>query len=125
MGAVEALLSWQRVLVDGSSMTPTLLPGDVVLVRHGAAVRPGAVVLGRFRSRPDLAVIKRVSGPGSGGWMLTSDNRLAGADSRQYGIADVSAVAVRVWHRGAARRREGLLRRLLGHRLAAAPPEGL
>ena len=84
-------------------MTPTLLPGDRVLVRHGAPIRPGALVLARFRSRPELLVVKRAVGEAAGsrgGWLLASDNAGQGSDSRQYGVADVLARVVRVWRRG-------------------------
>lgn len=81
-------------------MLPTLLPGDWLLVRHGAPVRPGAIVLARFRRRPDLLVVKRAVAEQDGGWLLASDNAGQGSDSRQYGVADVLAPAVRVWHRG-------------------------
>jgi SOS-response transcriptional repressor LexA len=106
-------------------MTPTLLPGDLVLVRHGAPVRPGAVVLARFRGRPELLVIKRAVRPAPDGWLLASDNARAGADSRQHGVAEVDAVAVRTWPLGRGRSPERLLRRRLGRPLAPAPPEGL
>lgn len=96
---MQALLPWQRVRVEGSSMTPTLLPGDWLLVRHGARVRPGAIVLARFRRRPDLLVIKRAVAEQDGGWLLASDNAGQGSDSRQYGVADVLARVVRVWRR--------------------------
>ncbi len=78
-------------------MTPTLLPGDWLLVRHSARVRPGALVLARFRRRPDLLVIKRAVAEQDGGWLLASDNARQGSDSRQYGVADVLATVVRVW----------------------------
>src|SRR5581483_3347043 len=81
--SMQALLSWQRIRITGHSMTPTLLPGDLVLVRHGARVRPGAVVLASFRSRPELLVIKRAVRAEAGGWLLASDNPRAGSDSRQ------------------------------------------
>ncbi|MEO6503324.1 MAG: S24 family peptidase [Jatrophihabitantaceae bacterium] len=97
---MQALLPWQRVRVQGSSMTPTLLPGDWLLVRHEAPVSPGALVLARFRSRPELLVIKRAVAEQDGGWLLASDNPGQGSDSRQYGVADVLATAVRVWRRG-------------------------
>ncbi len=120
---MQALIPWQWVRVVGYSMTPTLLPGDWVLVRHGAAVRPGAIVLGRFRQRPDLAVIKRAVGERDGGWLLASDNAREGSDSRRYGVADVQATAVRIWHRGtpvtdSPRRRRELRRRWWGTRPA-------
>lgn len=81
-------------------MAPTLLPGDWVLVRHGARVRPGSLVLARFRRRPDLLVVKRAVAESDGGWLLASDNARQGSDSRQYGVADVLAAVVRVWPRG-------------------------
>jgi Peptidase S24-like len=87
------LLPWQFIRVDGPSMTPTLLPGDLVLVSHAAPVRVGAVVLARFRGRPSLLVVKRVRGVAAGQWLLASDNAVAGSDSRQHGPAEVLAVA--------------------------------
>ena len=92
--------------VHGDSMRPTLRPGDRLLVRYGARVHPGSVVLARF---PDgtLAVKRaheRRTTPGGGsGWWLLSDDPSTGVDSRHRGpVADdrVLAVAVaRVWPR--------------------------
>lgn len=87
----RALLPWQWVRVSGPSMVPTLRHGDVVVVRHGAAVRPGDVVIARFRSMPDRLVIKRAGRAVDGGWWLTSDNSAVAGDSEQHGVADVSA----------------------------------
>jgi len=84
-------------------MTPTLVPGDLVLVRHGMTVSGGVIVLARFRSRPELAVIKRAVRERDGGWLLASDNPRAGSDSRQYGVADVEACARWILRRGQAR----------------------
>lgn len=85
-------------------MEPTLSPGDLLLVRHGAEVRTGLLVLARF---PDGAlVVKRVAGPrasrtGTPGWWLLSDNPAEGVDSRHRGaIAAEHVVAVvraRLW----------------------------
>jgi nickel-type superoxide dismutase maturation protease len=104
MPGMSYLLPWQFVRVSGQSMTPALLPGDRVLVRHGAPVVAGAVVLARFRSRPDLLVIKRAARSSDGGWFVVSDNPAAGSDSRQYGTADVHARAVLIWPGQLARR---------------------
>ena len=85
-------------IVDGPSMLPTLRPGDCVLVRRGARVRPGDVVVARFASRPDLLVVKRVVRPHGGGWWVQGDNPEAGDDSRRYGPAEVvGRVALRWW----------------------------
>jgi phage repressor protein C with HTH and peptisase S24 domain len=122
---MQALLSWQRIRITGHSMTPTLLPGDLVLVRHGAPVRPGVIVLARFVSRPELLVIKRAVRSAPGGWLLASDNPRAGSDSRQHGVAEVLAVAARVWQRGPGRSADPLVRRWLGRPVGAPPPDGL
>jgi phage repressor protein C with HTH and peptisase S24 domain len=80
----------RAVLVHGPSMVPTLRHGDAVLVRPGSArIRPGDVVVARFRTRPDLLVVKRAVRPYEGGWWLESDNALVTDDSRAHGAADV------------------------------------
>jgi len=102
-----ALLPWQFVHVSGPSMVPTLYDGDTVVVRHGAPIRPQDVVLARFRSMPDLAVVKRAVRVVDAGWWLASDNDLADGDSRTHGVADVTARVVLRRPRGGL-----LLRRL-------------
>jgi phage repressor protein C with HTH and peptisase S24 domain len=88
------LLPWQRVEVSGPSMSPTLRDGDVVVVRHGARIRPGDIVLARFRSLPDRLVVKRAARRTGDGWWLASDNTFAGGDSETHGSADVLARVV-------------------------------
>jgi phage repressor protein C with HTH and peptisase S24 domain len=84
-------------------MVPTVRHGDALLVRRGGrAVRAGDVVVARFRSRPELLVIKRAVRPHQGGWWLQSDNALTADDSRLYGTADViGRVVCRWWPRPA------------------------
>jgi phage repressor protein C with HTH and peptisase S24 domain len=86
-------LRWQlplfAVLVSGPSMAPALRAGDALLVRRGGRVRAGDVVVARFRSRPELLVVKRAVREQDGGWWLRGDNELIGDDSRTYGVADV------------------------------------
>jgi phage repressor protein C with HTH and peptisase S24 domain len=77
------------VLVQGPSMAPTLRHGDAVVVRRGGRVTAGDVVVARFRTRPDLLVVKRAVRPHEGGWWLRSDNEFVTDDSRAYGAADV------------------------------------
>jgi phage repressor protein C with HTH and peptisase S24 domain len=100
-----AVLPWQRVRVSGPSMSPTLRDGDVVVVRHGARIRPGDVVLARFRDLPDRPVLKRVAKHCDDGWWLVSDNSAAGGDSSVHGVADVQARVVFRWRRGSWPRR--------------------
>ena len=87
-------------------MRPTLAPGDRLLVRYAADVRPGALVLARF---PDgTLVVKRATEAretrdGRPAWWLSSDNPSQGVDSRHRGpiaAEDVLGVArLRAWPR--------------------------
>ncbi|MCH1866619.1 S24/S26 family peptidase [Nocardioides sp. CFH 31398] len=92
--------------VRGDSMRPGLRPGDLLLVRYGARVRPGAVVLARFADGTlavKRAAERRPTRTGEEGWWLLSDAPDVGVDSRHRGpvpAVDVTGVAlVRVWPR--------------------------
>lgn len=87
-------------------MRPLLAEGDRLLVRYGAPVRPGSVVVARF---PDGAVVvkravdeRRTTG-GRRAWWLLSEDPDAGVDSRHRGPVpadDVLGTAVlRLWPR--------------------------
>lgn len=87
-------------------MTPTLEPGDRLLVRYGAAVAAGDLVLARLAD--GTLAVKRASyaattGTGAPGWFLLSDNPDQGVDSRHRGpVAEDAVLAVvraRVWPR--------------------------
>lgn len=94
------------VLVAGTSMVPTLLPGDALLVwrgfsARGPRVRAGDLVVARFRVGQQRLVVKRAvrrcPGPG-GGWWLLGDNPAHSDDSRGYGAGDVTArIVLRYW----------------------------
>jgi phage repressor protein C with HTH and peptisase S24 domain len=91
-------LPWFAVLVHGPSMAPTLHAGDALLVRRGGRVRAGDIVVARFRSRPDLLVVKRAVREQDGGWWVRGDNAFGTDDSRVYGVADViGRVLCRYW----------------------------
>jgi phage repressor protein C with HTH and peptisase S24 domain len=89
------------VAVRGPSMVPALRDGDALIaVIGGRRINPGDLVLARFRSRPDLLVVKRAVREESGGWWLQGDNPFATDDSRTYGTADVEGrVVARYWPR--------------------------
>ena len=109
---------WGLAKVRGQSMTPTLYPGDRLLIRYRRRPRPGALVLARF---PDgTLAVKRVhearsTSSGRPGWWLLSDNEADGVDSRHRGpVADeavLGVVLLRVWPRP-GRLRLGRSRRL-------------
>jgi len=88
------------VLVKGPSMAPALRHGDALLVWRGNHARPGRMVVARFRSRPDLLVVKRAVREQDGGWWVRGDNEFVTDDSRVYGVADViGRVLLRYWPR--------------------------
>jgi phage repressor protein C with HTH and peptisase S24 domain len=87
------------IRVAGPSMVPTLRSGDVVLVSCSADVRPGDIVVARYRSMPGVLVVKRAACRRAGGWELASDNPSAGGDSSVHGVADVMGRAVLRWRR--------------------------
>lgn len=111
-------------------MVPTLMSGDVLLVRRfapptrvgadfptadgGAGVGAvGRVVVGRFRSLPATLVVKRAAGMRGGGWVLRSDNPYAGGDSSVHGVADIEGLVVLRWRLHPGRRPAvGLPRRI-------------
>jgi signal peptidase I len=84
-------------------MSPTVRSGDRLLVRRvplGGAVRAGDVVLARFPTRPELLVVKRVTGAVPGGHWVQGDNPLVTDDSRAFGPAVVvGRVVLRLWPR--------------------------
>ncbi len=87
-----AWLGWARVLVRGPSMSPVLGDGDVLLVRLGASVRPGEVVLVRWTARPGQLSVKRAARPHADGWWVLGDNPDGSTDSRMLGAAHVVGV---------------------------------
>jgi peptidase S24-like protein len=90
----------RAVGVSGPSMVPALRHGDALLAYPVRRPRPGAVVIARFRSRPDLLVVKRAVREAGDGWWLEGDNPLVADDSRRYGPADVlGRVLLRYWPR--------------------------
>ncbi|MEU8652974.1 nickel-type superoxide dismutase maturation protease [Streptomyces sp. NPDC048737] len=71
--------------VTGPSMVPTLHHGDQLVVRYGARVRPGDVIVLRHPFQQDLLVVKRAVERRDGGWWVLGDNVFAGGDSTDYG----------------------------------------
>lgn len=75
-------------------MSPTLRPGDCLLVRCGGPVRPGDLVVVTLPGRP--LGIKRAVRRVADGWWIEGDNPGASTDSRHFGPVSESAVRARV-----------------------------
>ncbi|MEU4229811.1 S24 family peptidase [Nonomuraea sp. NPDC026600] len=90
-----------RVRVEGDSMRPALVDGDWLLVRRGAAVHPGDLVVAWLPGGPDRLIVKRARWHGDGGWWLESDNQRASGrrDSWDFGPVNeiVGRVVLRYW----------------------------
>jgi nickel-type superoxide dismutase maturation protease len=66
--------SLTTVEVTGDSMAPALRAGDRLVVRLGAGVRAGDVVVARHAG---VLIVKRVFRRAADGWWLESDNQKA------------------------------------------------
>lgn len=82
--------------VTGPSMVPTLRHGDFLVVRYGARIRPGDVVVLRHPFQQDLLVVKRAVERREGGWWVLGDNAYAGGDSTDYGAVPQELILGRV-----------------------------
>ncbi len=110
IGAALGFLGWQAlrhldaVEVSGRSMTPTLEPGDRLLVETWSfgrrAPRVGDVVIAPDPRVPTRELVKRVAAIGDGRVALRGDSAKS-TDSRRFGtvaLTDVRArAAIRYW----------------------------
>ncbi|WP_329364470.1 nickel-type superoxide dismutase maturation protease [Streptomyces sp. NBC_01483] len=92
----RAVLPFGAAEVRGPSMVPTLQHGDRLVVRYGARVRPGDVVVLRHPFQQDLLVVKRIVERREGGWWVLGDNAYAGGDSTDYGTVPEDLVLGKV-----------------------------
>lgn len=73
--------------IEGSSMLPTLRPGDKVLIDPKAIVRVGDIVLTSHPFRSSIRTIKRLrSIEPDGRLFLIGDNAAESTDSRTFGL---------------------------------------
>ncbi|MFZ1485916.1 S24 family peptidase [Nostocoides sp.] len=101
---------FRLVQVAGHSMEPTLCPGDLLLVRVGAPVRPDRIAVVQLppdaHGQPRPVAVKRVTGHDPADptrWWVERDNPRVGVDSWLVGSlhpTEVLAIAVmRLWPR--------------------------
>lgn len=106
LGALR-LAGIRRVVVEGRSMAPTLLPGDRLLVVRARRLCPGDLVAVPDPRRQQRLLVKRVAATSGGFVELRGDNRDASTDSRVFGDVPERLVRGRVVRRYAPPHRRG------------------
>jgi nickel-type superoxide dismutase maturation protease len=96
-----------RVVVEDWSMSPTLWPGDRLLVATWLGPRVGDVVLARDPEAPTRLLVKRVAAARGGAYDLRGDSTADSRDSRAFGPLPRRLIVGRVVWRYAPPGRRG------------------
>jgi nickel-type superoxide dismutase maturation protease len=101
-----------RIEVAGTSMAPTLLPGDRLIALRTRRVRGDDLVVVRDPRDPGRQVVKRLTEITAGGRLVVhGDNACASTDSRAYGPLAPHLLVGRVIYRYAPPERASRLTR--------------
>jgi nickel-type superoxide dismutase maturation protease len=108
-GIVVLLRRVRRVTVEGSSMEPTLAPGDRLVVAPAPRLRPRDIVAVPDPRDPRRLLVKRVVSVDRHRRLVAveGDNRDHSTDSRTFGPLPRAAVVGRVVYRYAPAARAG------------------
>jgi signal peptidase I len=111
---MAAMIAWTvlrrrpfRVLIEGASMMPTLMPGDWALAAAGGRMSRDDVVVVEHPGRPGYEMVKRlVALPGDtvqkdrvlgvGEFWVEGDHAASSTDSRQFGPVSAEGIKARV-----------------------------
>jgi nickel-type superoxide dismutase maturation protease len=97
----------RRVVVTGTSMQPTLEPGDRLVIGPAWRLRPGQLVAVPDPRHTERLLVKRIHALSDGGADLRGDNPAGSTDSRHFGPVPVGVIRGRVWYRYAPPARAG------------------
>jgi nickel-type superoxide dismutase maturation protease len=122
-------LPLRRLEVTGDSMTPTLRPGDRVLVVGGLGPwrprpRTGDLVALADPRDPGRLIVKRVAAVAGASVEVRGDNAAASTDSRHFGPVARAAVVGRVVYRYHPEERRGRLRTARAPGARPGPADG-
>jgi inner membrane protease subunit 1 len=101
---LDKLLPFARYRVEGESMTPSIAPGERVLVNKAAywfgRPREGDLVVLRDPRDRHRLLIKRIDAPaGEFAWHVRGANEAASTDSRHFGPVPRELLVGKVWFR--------------------------
>ena len=109
-----------RVHVDGTSMRPSLEPGDRLLAVRGLTLRRGDIVTVVDPRAPGRLLVKRVAAVHDTGIVVLGDRPQASTDSRHFGAVPRALVRGKVVYRYAPPHRRGRPARSTGPGTAAS-----
>ena len=89
---------WLRVAIEGTSMLPTLAPGEWWIAQRTDQVTPGDLVVARHPQQ-HLIIVKRAIRKVSDCWWIEGDNPESSDDSRQFGEIAATFIIGRLWLR--------------------------
>ena len=104
LSRLGALLPFARYRVEGESMSPSMAPGERVVVNRAAywfgEPRAGDLVVLRDPRAPDRLLIKHIDrSAGEGAWLVLGANEEASTDSRHFGPVRRELLVGKVWFR--------------------------
>jgi len=99
MAALLARVRPRRLVVTGTSMLPTLRPGDRLLVARTRRIRPDDIVVVHDPRSRNRLICKRVLTADERHLVVQGDNAEASTDSRAFGPVPVESVVGRVLRR--------------------------
>ena len=100
---LRALLPFDRFIVEGESMAPSVSPGERVFVLRAAywfrSPKPGDIVVLRDPREPERLLIKRIDVVHANSVEVAGDNAEGSTDSRIFGPVPNDLILGKVWFR--------------------------
>ena len=100
---LRALLPFDRFVVEGESMTPSVAPGERVFVLRAAywfgPPKAGDVVVLRDPRKPERLLMKRIEKAHANSFEVSGDNEDGSTDSRTFGPVPAELILGKVWFR--------------------------